>query len=180
MIEILPNWHPIFVHFTVSLFTVSTIFSFLAAITRRLKINQELLVVAKWTLYLTAIISVGTLIAGFYAYYTVAHDAPSHTAMTNHRNWALVTFITVLILAIWSWLRSRAQKSPGAVFLVGMLIGLGLLAATAWRGGELVYRHGLGVMSLPKTHEVGHHHDHTGLEHHDEESHSHDDSHNHE
>ena len=26
---------------------------------------------------------------------------------------------------------------------------LGLLMTTAWYGGELVYRHGIGVMSLP-------------------------------
>ncbi len=39
-----------------------------------------------------------------------------------------------------------------------------LLAVTAYKGGELVYRHGLGVLSLPETHEGapgpphGHHH----------------------
>ncbi len=30
------------------------------------------------------------------------------------------------------------------------LISVSTLAVTAWYGGELVYRHGLGVMALPK------------------------------
>ena len=160
MIEILPNWHPMFVHFTVSLFTVATLFYFLTAFTGKLKINHEFLVIAKWCLWLTAIITVGTIIAGFQAYYTVAHDGPSHAAMTDHRNWALATFVAILALAIWSWLRHRSQQAPNALFLIGVLVGLGLLMATAWRGGELVYRHGLGVKSLPQANEVGHQHDH--------------------
>ncbi len=161
MIEILPNWHPMFVHFTVSLFTVSTLFYFLAAFTSRLKMNHEFLVVARWCLWLSAIITVGTIIAGFRAYYTVAHDGPSHAAMSDHRNWALGTFVVIMALAIGSFLRRRSHKSASVLFLISMLIGLGLLMATAWRGGELVYRHGLGVMSLPKTNETGHQHDHS-------------------
>ena len=156
MIEILPNWHPIFVHFTVSLFTVSTLFYFLTAFTNKLKINHEFLVVARWCLWLSATITVGTIIAGFYAYNTVAHDGPSHAAMSDHRNWALVTFAVIVALAIGSFLRRRCHKSASVLFLIGMLIGLGLLMATAWRGGELVYRHGLGVMTLPKANKIGH------------------------
>jgi len=160
MIEILPNWHPIFVHFTVSLFTVSTFFYFLTAFTTRLKINHEFLVVARWCLWLSALITVGTITAGLLAYYTVVHDEPSHVAMFDHRNWALATFVVILGLTIWSWLRHRSQQAPNVLFLFGTLVGLGLLMVTAWRGGELVYRHGLGVLSLPQASEKNHQHDH--------------------
>ena len=30
------------------------------------------------------------------------------------------------------------------------------MASTAWRGGEVVYRYGLGVMSMPQTDDHGH------------------------
>jgi hypothetical protein len=33
-----------------------------------------------------------------------------------------------------------------------------LLLITAWHGAELVFRYGLGVLSLPQAEEVGHHH----------------------
>lgn len=45
---------------------------------------------------------------------------------------------------------------------IGLLLAAGvLLASTAWHGGELVYRHGLGVMSLPQPEGEGHDHEHT-------------------
>lgn len=160
MIEILPNWHPLFVHFTVALFVVSTIFYFIAYFGKQLKLSQEFLIVARWCLWVGALVTIGTVIAGFYAYYTVAHDARSHLAMTDHRNWAIVTFITMLILAFWAWLRYRTSKGTQKIFLLGLLLGVGLLMATAWRGGELAYRYGIGVLSLPKAHGVGHNHKH--------------------
>jgi len=163
MIEILPNWHPFFVHFTVALFVVSIVFYFLAhfPIPKHLTLNQEFLIVGRWCLWIAALLTIGTVIAGFYAYYTVAHDTPSHQAMTDHRNWAIATFITMLMLAVWSWLRYRANKEVQLKFLFGMLLGVGLLMATAWRGGELVYRYGVGVKSLPQSNGAGHNQAHT-------------------
>ena len=55
----------------------------------------------------------------------------------------------------------KAQKKeilPG-FFGIGLVIGVILLGVTAWYGGELVYRHGLGVMSLPESETEGHSHD---------------------
>ena len=160
MIEILPNWHPIFVHFTIALFSMSALFFCLAKFASRYKISDQYLVVARWCLWMGAFITIGTVIAGFYAYYTVAHDTPSHLAMIDHRNWAIATFVVILVLALWSILDYRAKKNPNLLFIVSILFGLGLLMSTAWHGGELVYRHGIGVMSLPEGHGVGHDHEH--------------------
>ncbi len=99
-----------------------------------------------------------TVAAGVVAYNSVAHDTPSHEAMTEHRNWALVTAALFIALAVWSWLRARAGQGMNSVLLIALLAGGGLLASTAWLGGEAVYRYGLGVMSLPKT--DTHDHDH--------------------
>jgi len=48
------------------------------------------------------------------------------------------------------------------VFLISMVVAGSILASTAWRGSELVYRYGLGVMSLPKSEGDGHNHAHGG------------------
>lgn len=73
MIEIIPNWHPILVHFTIGLLAISTA---LYAAGFALK-KVSLLITARWNLWLGALITIGTVAAGLYAYNTVAHDGMS-------------------------------------------------------------------------------------------------------
>ena len=150
MIEIIPNWHPLFVHFTVALFAMGWLFYFLVLFAgRRDSLTQQWRAAARWNLWSGMLLTVFTLVAGLDAYNTVDHDTESHLAMTDHRNWALVTAGLFAMVSAWSvWLARRGQ-SEGIVFFLVLTLATGLLASTAWRGGELVYRHGLGVMSLP-------------------------------
>ena len=145
-IEIIPNWHPIFVHFTVALLSLSSLLYLAGLVLRR----PNLLIVARWNLWIGAGITVGTVLAGFYAYNTVAHDGPSHAAMTDHKNWALVTASIFGVLAIWSLAKHRGAKSVSSGFVVLILLASGLLAVTGYKGGEVVYRHGMGVMRMPE------------------------------
>lgn len=160
MIEIIPNWHPLFVHFTVALITVSGISFLLAKLIVNKKLGEELLITGCWTLWIGAFFTIATVLAGFFAYYSVEHDTPSHIAMTTHRNWALVTSIAILFCVGWSLIQYRKKIKPTIPFILAMLITLALLASTAWHGGELVYRYGIGVISLPQSSEAGHQHKH--------------------
>lgn len=178
MIEIIPNWHPIFVHFTVALFSTSVGFYTLAYVFNRLRIfsnvSSDLEIAAQWCLWLVGIIVIGTVLAGLQAYNTVRHDASSHLAMTDHRNWALPTATAIVLVAIWSLWRTYKQKTITITFIVILFIVQGLLLSTAWRGAELVFRYGLGVMSLPQEDDVGHeHHYESTIEHHDHNSDGH-------
>lgn len=178
MIEIIPNWHPIFVHFTVALFSTSVGLYTLAYLFNNVKIfpkvSLDMEVAARWCLWLVGIIVIGTVLAGLYAYNTVKHDGASHLAMTNHRNWALPTAATIVLTALWSLWRTYKQKSITITFIIVLFIVQGLLLSTAWRGAELVYRYGLGVMSLPKAEDVGHeHHESTMESNHDHNSDDH-------
>lgn len=162
-VEILPNWHPIFVHFTVGLFTISTIFYLLSLLFQLLAnprpITSEFEIAARWCLWMSAFITIFTVLAGLHAYNTVRHDDLSHIAMTNHRNWALTTATGIMLVSVWSiWRYYKNQKITLAFFIILAIIE-GLLLTTAWKGGELVYRHGLGVMSLPQLENEVHHHD---------------------
>lgn len=150
MIEIIPNWHPIFVHFTVALLSLAVVFWLVGGLLREGALKQQLLVFARWNLWLGTAFGLVTGLAGWDAYNTVAHDGPSHEAMTEHRNWALAALAVFVVLSAWSFLNVRKQRKAGAFFIVVLLAGGGLLASTAWHGGELVYRYGLGVMSLPE------------------------------
>lgn len=157
MIEIIPNWHPILVHFTVGLLSISVVFYLLAYLSAYLNIflgttiRGELEVAARWCLWSGAFITIFTVLAGLYAYNTVNHDTQSHIAMTNHRNWALTTAMIAILIAIWSIWRYSKQKALSINFILALLIMQGLLLSTAWRGGEIVYRYGLGVMDLPNS-----------------------------
>lgn len=169
MPEIIPNLHPIFVHFTVALLSLSV---GLFVITPFLKepLKGQWIIVARWTLWFGAAITIITGFAGLDAYNTVDHDTPSHLAMTDHRNWAVFAIAFFLSLAVWSIIKVRRKQALGPLFVIAMVIAGGVLASTAWRGGEVVYRYGLGVMSLPKVEGEGHAHKHADGEGHGDES----------
>ena len=149
IINIIPNWHPIFVHYTVALLSISAMLFVVGFLFPHFKSKNQLLTVARWNLWIGTMIMMITIAAGLQAYNTVAHDTVSHVAMTNHRNWAMPTAILFLILALWQ-ARHDSTKNIDVIFAVSITIAALLLIATAYKGGELVYRYGLGVISLPK------------------------------
>lgn len=178
MFEIIPNWHPIFVHFTVGLLSISLGLYVIATVID----HDPLRLVAKWNLWIGAAITLATVGAGWYAFNTVEHDDPSHAAMIEHRNWALTTVAVLIPVLIWSVLAARKAQRLGWGFIILFGVAGALLGSTAWHGGELVYRYGLGVMSLPKTdshaHGAGDDHAHQAPGHddgHDEPGAGHDD-----
>ncbi|MGM9451985.1 DUF2231 domain-containing protein [Legionella bozemanae] len=72
MFEILPNWHPILVHFTVALFTTSFGFyllTYLSKSTHRVsqKMTLEFEIVGRWCLWCAALVTILTVLAGLYA-----------------------------------------------------------------------------------------------------------------
>lgn len=160
MIEIIPNWHPIFVHFTVALLIIATITHVLSHFLPKGDLANQLTIVARWNFWFGIGFTLPTVSAGWYAFNTVTHDAPSHLAMIEHRNWAVATFAFLLCIAGWKYYLSRQGKGLGWLFTGLLVIAAGLLMSTAWHGGELVYRYGLGVMSIPKAEGSGHAHSH--------------------
>jgi len=170
MFTIIPNWHPVFVHFTVALLSLSVALYVVIPFVKS-PLKEQWITVSRWTLWFGAGFAIITGLTGLDAYNTVAHDTPSHVAMTDHRNWAIATISLFLILAAWSIVWVRKNKPLGAAFMALMLIAGGVLTSTAWHGGEVVYRYGLGVMSLPKAEGDGHNHSHGADSSHDKGGH---------
>lgn len=155
--EIIPNWHPIFVHFSVALLITATALFVLAKLApRTASWRAPCLTVARWNLSLGVAITVGTVLAGWYAFNTVNHDGHSHLAMLSHRQWALATASAFALL--WAWSLVGRGREPRAPFVAGLVVASGLLLVTGYKGGELVYRHGLGVMALPEAESHDHQH----------------------
>ena len=156
-IEIIPNWHPIFVHFTIGLFSVSALL-YLAGLVLK---KPNLLVAARWNLWIGALATILTVFAGFGAYNSIPHDGPLHAAMTDHKNWALVTISIFGVLALWALFKHRGAKTVNVVFVGLILLASGLLAVTGYKGGEVVYRYGGGVMRMPEISGDGGHGSHS-------------------
>jgi len=149
---IIPNWHPLLVHFTVALVISSTVFFVLSKlVTKR---TDTFVTVAKWMLWSAAGVTILTVLAGFAAFNSVNHDDVAHKVMKVHRNWALVTGVLVLLVAIWTFRASAVSNS----MIAASLVLAGLVGVTGYLGSELVYRHGLGVMRMPAASGEGHDH----------------------
>lgn len=159
MPEILPNWHPMFVHFTVGLLTTATLLYVVAGFLKNKDTQKTAKTVALWMLWAGAGFTIFTVLTGILAFNSVAHDDPSHLAMKDHRLWALSTAAFFIGLGLWSFLKVRKGKALPGFFAAIMIVGVGLLSVTGLKGADLVYRYGLGVMSLPKAEGEGHSHE---------------------
>lgn len=172
MIEIIPNWHPLFVHFPIAFATAAVFFVLIGKLFKVKPWATQCLIFGRWMLWAAALFTCIAAVFGWFAYNSVKHDEAGHLAMTLHRNWALGALGTLLLLVALALRTKRTTPSYG--FLLLMLVAWLLVTSTAWRGGELVYRHGLGVMALPEVadeqdssaphddgeHEQPHQHDH--------------------
>ena len=151
MIEIIPNWHPLVVHFAIALLLTAAALFVLGTAAGERPAGRAATVAARWNLALGVLAAAATLATGWQAYNTVAHDAPSHANMTTHMQWAFGTAAVFLAAAGAAWLDRRRAAGAGWLLLSLVLAGSAGLAVTGWLGGENVYRFGLGVRSLPKS-----------------------------
>lgn len=166
MPEIIPNLHPLMVHFPIALISVSAFFHVASLAKRGNSYARHCAILAHSTLWLGALAAIPTVYFGWQAFNSVNHDEAGHAAMLVHRAWALGTAAVLVILAGWDAWRSKVEDPPALWFSAAVIGAWSLVAVTAWYGGELVYRHGLGVLSLPAA-EAGHEqrHELSGTEH---------------
>lgn len=165
MIEIVPNWHPLWVHFPIALLSVAALLFWLTSLKPDHHRAAMLTSVARWNLALGLVSLAPTLATGLLAYNSVAHDSAGHVAMTRHLWVALLASLLFVLAGLLAW-RDRRRAAGAAPLLALLLLPAWLaLMTTGYLGAENVYRHGIGVERLPDPDD--HHHGHNGHGDHD-------------
>ncbi len=139
----MPNLHPLFVHLPIALLTASWVFDLLGAAMKK----QELERTAWWTLVAGSIGLVGTLVTGLAAEGGVTITESARDAFETHEQLAFAVAAIYCTLLLWRFAcKTRLPSRRTRLYQVLTFLGVTLVWATAWYGGELVFRFGIGVM----------------------------------
>jgi uncharacterized membrane protein len=130
------SWHPFIVHLPLVALLLAVLFDVVAA-WRSGPRWRDAATILWWIGLAGTVVAVAT---GLLAYNRVDHSGSAHESMILHRNLAFASSAILVATAVWRWRRpfSRAAAGLGVVGAAG-------LAGVGYLGGELVYRHALGI-----------------------------------
>jgi uncharacterized membrane protein len=141
-----PNPHPLVVHFPIALLMASVLFD-MAAYWGRQEIFEK---VAKWNLALGVLAGIAAVVSGLLAEESVPQFPVLQETVERHETLAFVTLGVFAILFLWRFLKSGKFFAQWRVFYLTLaVIGIWVLGATAYYGGELVYKFGVGMPAQP-------------------------------
>jgi uncharacterized membrane protein len=147
--SILPGWHPMVVHFPLALVVTATLLLLAAKLLRQERYASTLATVGTWNLCLGAVAALAAIATGLAAVLHLNADVSvaAHQAISLHLRWAISTTLALILLAVWRGAGSAQGARPSWIFVVVLLAATGALIATGYRGGENVYRYGVGVQA---------------------------------
>lgn len=129
--------HPSLVHFPLTLLPLAVGADAIGRFTG----NKKLTWLGKWGIAATAITGAVAGMAGLIAQEEVNVSGRTMDMLITHRNLNLAAVSAIGAMAVQ---RARV-KEPSIPYLLGGMAALGVVLYSAYIGGELVYRHGVGV-----------------------------------
>jgi uncharacterized membrane protein len=130
------SWHPVMVHVPLVTLLLAALLDGIAAWRREIRWRTGATLL--WWVGLAG--AAAAITTGLLAYGRVEHSNHAHEMMIQHRNLAFFAAGVLLAAAAWRWRRPLSRSAA----IVGLLGALGL-GAVGYLGGEIVYRHALGI-----------------------------------
>lgn len=143
------HFHPIFVHFTVALYVVASLCLLSTQWISDKKIHSIVHTAGLVNLAIGAVITMITVVTGWIAYHTLYLQGDAAQALNQHMIWAMTTMAAYLLVTLIMISRiPYGLTLPKWIFPV-IILALGILGITAFKGGQLVYHFGLSVDVVP-------------------------------
>jgi uncharacterized membrane protein len=112
---------------------------------RASRIAQTLAIVGTWTLGVGALGVLFALGTGLAAVIDLHVGTAAHQAISSHVKSAILTAVLVLSAAVWRGAGVAEEARPSWGFMLVMWVATFSLIVTGYRGGQNVYRYGVGV-----------------------------------
>tara|TARA_B100001248_G_C27396994_1_gene466264 strand:- start:2572 stop:3261 length:690 start_codon:yes stop_codon:yes gene_type:complete len=172
MLEVIPNWHPLVVHFPIALVIASMLCFVGAGISsilpqskeplehrRTSRTTRELFGASKWGIWLGAVSAAAAVLTGWLAESSVVHEKSAHEVIETHEMWGFLTAETLVLFAIVSIaFRKQWGKKAYKTTLIALVILSIFVSITGWYGTKIVYQYGTGVRGY--TPGINYEHDH--------------------
>ena len=133
------------VHFPLALVLTATLLLWMARLWSGTRHAATLGIVGTWNLCLGTIAALFALGTGLAAVIGLDVSAAAHLAISLHLRWAISTMLMLVLLAVWRGAGSAPDARPSWIFLVVLTLAAASLFVTGYRGGQNVYRYGIGV-----------------------------------
>jgi uncharacterized membrane protein len=143
--HLIPGWHPMIVHFPLALIVTAAFMLSVARVLPGQRRAAALATVGTWNLCLGAVFVFFALGSGLAAVVDLQVDSVAHQAISLHVKSAVVTTMLVLLAAVWRGAGTDADSRPSWLFLAILWVATSALLITGYRGGQNVYRFGVGV-----------------------------------
>lgn len=143
--HLLPGWHPLVVHFPLALIVVATLCLSLARTWPGARLSQTLATVGTWNLCIGGVLVFVALGTGLAATVGLQAGTAARAALSLHVKAAVVTTLLVLLASVWRGAGNAAESRPSTLLLVVLWAATLALTVTGYRGGQNVYRYGIGV-----------------------------------
>ncbi len=142
------SWHPLIVHFPLALLPLSVAVDLLALGWRKTHWHG----LAYGVLWFGVVMAASAVLSGNAAANEYRKNAQVQGLVSVHEDWAtwtLLIFIGLALSRVPLQLRGELKGWRFALWLVVAVTACGLLWLTGYTGGELVFRHGVGVKINP-------------------------------
>lgn len=139
------EWHPLAVHFPLALGITGALALSAARLKRAGRLGATLATLGTWNICLSAIGSLFAVATGLAAVATLDLEPSSRAAVGLHVKWAIFSTVGLLLVAAWRGAGNDPDSRPSRLFLSVLWAVTAALIVTGYRGGQNVYRYGVGV-----------------------------------